>query len=196
MVSYFRRFIEGFARISAPLNALLKKGEKWRWGDEEEGALRALLGRLASAPILTHLSDSADVVLRTDASLAGLGAVLLQGEGKEERPVAFISRSLAEGEKKWSTNDIECLAVAWAVSKLRPFLYGRKITVKTDNMVAQTLLKRTQLTTKQARWADVLREHDSIKIEHCSGASNVLADALSRIDEEEEDGGGDARVKV
>ena len=82
--------------------------------------------------------------------------------------------------------------MAWAVSKLRPFLYGRKITVKTDNMVAQTLLKRTQLTTKQARWADVLREHDSIKIEHCSGASNVVADALSRIDEEE-DGDGDAR---
>ena len=62
-------------------------------------------------------------------------------------------------------------------------------------MVSQTLLKRTQLTTKQARWADVLREHDSIKIEHCSGASNVVADALSRIDEEE-DGDSDARVNV
>ena len=62
MVSYFRHFIEGFAHISAPLNALLKKGEKWRWEDEGEGALRALLGRLASAPILTHLSDSDDVV--------------------------------------------------------------------------------------------------------------------------------------
>jgi len=158
--------------------------------------LRALLDKLSSAPVLTHLSDEAEVVVRTDASLAGLGAVLLQGSGKEERPVAFISRSLKDGEKKWSTNDLKCLAVGWAVEKLRPYLYGRKITVKTDNMVAQTLLKRKKLTNKQARWTDVLLEHDDIRIVHCSGPSDVVANALSRIEEEEESDEGAAAWNV
>ena len=88
VASFYRRFIEGFARLSDPLTALLKKGRVWSWGEEEERAFRDLIERLSTAPVLAHLDDAADLILHTDASLTGLGAVLSQGARTDERVVS------------------------------------------------------------------------------------------------------------
>ena len=79
--------------------------------------------------------------MNTDASYRGLGAVLAQwDEAQSERVICYISRALTEAEAKWHSNDLECLAVVWAVTKLRPYNYGRTVTVRTDSVVARALL--------------------------------------------------------
>ena len=182
MASYYRRFVRGFAEAAAPLTALLKKGTGWRWGRAEQDAFRLLLGRLADAPVLAHLDESGGVTLHTDASLAGLGAVLSQGGGPEtERVVCFASRTLTDAESRWAPNDLECLAVVWAVGKLRVYLYGRKVIVRTDSRVARALLERKNLEGKHARWAEKMADLSAeITFEYCPGAANLVADALSR----------------
>ena len=145
MASFYRKFVEGFARVAGPLTRLLKKDILWVWQEKEEESFRALLSRLSESPVLAHLDESADLVLRTDASVAGLGAVLSQGSGRDERVVAYLSKTLSEAEARWVTNDLECYAIVWAVDKWRSYLYGKKVTVRTDNQVARSLTTKKDL---------------------------------------------------
>ncbi|TDG38092.1 hypothetical protein AWZ03_015486, partial [Drosophila navojoa] len=50
------------------MTKLLKKGQKWIWGEEQEEALQKLKKSLTTAPILACPDFSAKFVLQTDAS--------------------------------------------------------------------------------------------------------------------------------
>ena len=97
-----------------------------------------------------------------------------------ETVLHYLSKRLEEGERKWHPNDLECLAVFWAVKTLRPFLYGRECRVLTDNMVAATFKNQANLVGKYARWAMAINEFEGLTTEHFPGSSNCVADALSR----------------
>ena len=40
LTNYYRRFVKDFAKIARPLNNLTRKEEKWKWGDEQQGAFK------------------------------------------------------------------------------------------------------------------------------------------------------------
>ncbi|XP_040275747.1 protein ZBED8-like [Bufo bufo] len=58
-------------------------------------------------------------LLQTDASEAGLGAVLSQIIDGEERPVIYLSRKLNDHEKRYATVEKETLAIKWALDALK-----------------------------------------------------------------------------
>jgi hypothetical protein len=91
LASYFRRFIPDFATVASPLYGLLKKNAPWIWSEKQQTAKQKLVQYLTSAPLLNHFNEKLDVVIQTDASNLGLGAVLLQDDGAGPRPVAFVS---------------------------------------------------------------------------------------------------------
>nr|GFC40779.1 putative reverse transcriptase domain-containing protein [Tanacetum cinerariifolium] len=74
----YRRFIEGFSLISKPLTKLTQKNKSFVWGVEEDAAFQRLKRELCSAPILSLPDGPDDFVVYYDASLNGLGAVLMQ----------------------------------------------------------------------------------------------------------------------
>ena len=149
------------------------------WHEPQKLAFKHLVDALSSTSTLVHFDETAELFLKTDASYAGLGAVLTQKKGGEEKVVSFLSRRLLANEANWASNDLECFAVVWAIKKLRPYLYGRQFTVYSDNVTAVSLLRKKDLTGKFARWVMDLVEYD-FQILHCTGPSNVVADALSR----------------
>lgn len=117
LVNFYRQFIPDCAALQAPLTLLLRKGERWRWGPEQEEALRNLIKALAETTELRLADLSKDFVIQTDASDLGLGAVLLQQHEGGLRPVAFASRSLTPAEKNYSVTEKECLAIIFARKK-------------------------------------------------------------------------------
>ena len=72
-------------------------------------------------------------ILQTDASNAGVDAVLMQEHDGEFFPVSYASKNLSEREKQYATIERECLALVWAVKKFQMYLYGRRFTLQTDH---------------------------------------------------------------
>ncbi len=92
LTGYYREFIPNYAAKAVPLSDLLRKGQpnKIEWGEAQERAYTTLKSELTNSPIL-HLPDVAKpFVLRTDASDAGVGAVLLQDQAGKLCPVSFV----------------------------------------------------------------------------------------------------------
>ena len=127
LMSYYRRFIQGFSKLAAPLHKLLQKDARYEWTDEQERAFRSLKSKLISPPILRYPDYSRRFVLTTDASNEGLGAVLSQGEIGKDLPVAFASRSLNKAERNYSTTEKELLAIVWGVYVFQTVLVRNKV---------------------------------------------------------------------
>ncbi|KAL5577635.1 hypothetical protein UlMin_019334 [Ulmus minor] len=78
LAGYYRRFVEGFSSLSAPLTGLTKKNKKFEWTERCERNFQELKRRLTSAPILIVPSEDEEFTIYCDASKMGLGAVLMQ----------------------------------------------------------------------------------------------------------------------
>ena len=57
LAGYYRRFVEGFSRIAAPLTQLTHKDAKFRWTEECEKSFQELKQRLVTALVLTIPSN-------------------------------------------------------------------------------------------------------------------------------------------
>ena len=192
--SYYRRFVEGFAKLAGPLHQLVAElaGKKSKRGSEKnleaawtpqcEQAFQALKEKLVSAPVLAYADFSKPFILEVDASYSGLGAVLSQETDSGVRPVAYASRGLRPTERNmatYSSMKLEFLALKWAMSeKFREYLLGHKCTVYTDNNPLSHL-QTAKLGATEHRWAAQLAAFD-FEIRYRSGRSNRNADALSR----------------
>ncbi|GJV72045.1 putative reverse transcriptase domain-containing protein [Tanacetum coccineum] len=136
LAGYYRRFIEGFSKIAKPITKLTQKKVKFVWGDKQEAAFQLLKKKLCSAPILALPEGSKDFIVYCDASIKGLGVVLMQ----REKVIAYASRQLKIHEKNYTTHDLELGAVVFALKIWRHYLYGTKCTVFTDHKSLQHIL--------------------------------------------------------
>ena len=184
LASYYRRFIKDFSKILTSLYELLKKNIPYDWTDERQQVFQFLKNKLITAPILAYPDFSKPFLLFTDASLTALGAVIEQ-EGSDglKHPIAYASRSTSAAERNYSSTELECAAVVWAVNYFKPYLYGKHFTIYTDHSALQWLLKlkaiKNGLTGRMARWQLILQPYD-YEIKYRPGTVNANADALSR----------------
>ena len=133
LCSYYKRHIQGFTELAAPLYELATKGTEFEWTDRRHEAFGQLKNALTSALILGFPREDGLWYLDTDASDVGTGAVLSQVQDEEERVIAYVSKSLEGSEQRYCTARKELLAVVRALKHFKCYLYGQKITVRTDN---------------------------------------------------------------
>lgn len=195
-VGYYRRFIKDFSKIAKPLNALLGDAGRPRgrgspsvaWSPDCDSAFQRLKAELLQAPILAYADFSLPFILYTDASNAGLGAVLAQEQQGAERVIAYASRSLHPAEKNdanYSSFKLELLALKWALSeKFKDYLWGAQVTVVTDNNPL-VHLQTARLGAVEQRWVAQLANFN-YQIRYRPGKQHTNADVLSRP----EDSGG------
>ena len=175
LAGYYRRFVQDFSRIAAPLTKLTRKGVRFEWSDKCESSFQELKSRLTSAPVLALPDDSGEYVVFSDASRLGLGCVLMQ----HGRVIAYASRQLKQHELNYPTHDLELAAVVLALKLWRHYLYGAKCQIFTDHKSLQYLSTQKELNLRQRRWMELIKDYDCT-IEYHPGKANVVADALSR----------------
>ncbi|KRX61767.1 Retrovirus-related Pol polyprotein from transposon 17.6 [Trichinella sp. T9] len=74
LASYYRKFVNGFANVAAPLHRLLEKGAEWDWSKACQSAFDTLKYHLTSAPVLAYPDFHRQFIVDVDASGDGLGA--------------------------------------------------------------------------------------------------------------------------
>ena len=185
MVNYYGKFLPDLATTLAPLYDLLKKSTKWKRGVREK-SFREVKCLLQSSRVLTHFDDKLPLILASDASPYGLGAVLphRMPDGSE-KPIGFASRSLSNAEKNYSHLDKEALGIIYGVKKYHQYLYGRQFEIITDHKPLTHILSDSRATSTMAsgriqRWALTLGGYD-YTIQYKEGPRNANADAFSRL---------------
>ncbi|KAJ0915815.1 putative nucleotidyltransferase, Ribonuclease H [Helianthus annuus] len=177
LAGYYRRFIKDFSKIAQPLTMLTQKGVTYRWGNTQETAFQYLKDRLCSAPILSLPEGTDDFVVYCDASIQGLGCVLMQ----RDKVIGYASRQLKIHERNYTTHDLELGAVVFALKIWRHYRYGTKCTIYTDHRSLEHIFKQKELNMRQRRWVELLNDYECA-IKYHPGKANVVADALSRKD--------------
>ncbi|KAM0058195.1 putative nucleotidyltransferase, Ribonuclease H [Helianthus debilis subsp. tardiflorus] len=175
LAGYYRRFIENFSRIAAPLTSLTRKKEKFIWGPKQQESFEILKQKLSNAPVLSLPEGTEEFVVYCDASHTGMGCVLMQW-GKV---IAYASRQLKVHEKNYTTHDLELGAIVFALKLWRHYLYGTKCVIYSDHKSLQHLFNQKELNMRQRRWMETLNDYDC-EIRYHPGKANVVADALSR----------------
>lgn len=179
LAGWYRRFIPNFSTITAPLTDLTKKGKRFEWGESAEAAMQTIKQILVSAPVLANPDYDKPFIIQSDASDVGMGAVLVQGEGENERIIAFTSAKFSSAQRNYQTTERECLAVITAIEKFRPYIEGVKFTVVTDHASLLWLKNLKDPTGRLCRWSLRLQPYD-ITFVHRKGSQMVVADAFSR----------------
>ena len=128
MINYLNWYIPRLAEITSSLWDLTEENVPFIWGPENADAFCAVKQVIATAPLLTYYDPKKPTVLQTDASIYGLGCVILW-HGK---PVAYASKALQAHEKGYVALEKEALAVTWALEKHHHFLYGYHFTMEMD----------------------------------------------------------------
>ena len=112
----------------------------------------------------------------TDANNLQLGAVVAQNN----KPIAFLSCKLNHAQRRYTTTECELLAIVETLKEFRTILLGHKILVYTDH---KNLTYTNFNTHRVMRWRLILEEYGT-ELLYTKGSTNIVADALSRLDTE------------
>lgn len=181
---FFKNFIPNYSILSAPLYDMLKKDFVWKpstWTIPYQQHYETLLAALQQSTALHYPDYELDWVLRTDASLFGVGCVLLQlpKEGSPQ-PIGFASQKFSGPATRWSTIEQEAYGIYFAVHHFSYYLQTKLFILETDHN--NLLWIESSLVPKIIRWRIFLQSYNFL-LRHIPGKSNMVADWLSRVHE-------------
>ena len=156
LAGYCWRYVKNFTAIAGPLHTLTRKDAVFHWSPECQQAFDRLKTLLTTSPITAFLDFNLPFLLYTDASTAGLGAILAQVQEGKERIICCASRSLNQAEKAYPATKLECLIIVWAVAKFCPYLMSMSFEVYTDHYALQWLKTMRTGSDLLHRWSAAL----------------------------------------
>ena len=180
LVGYYRKFIKNFAKIAKPLTMLTRMDVKFKWKETHHCAFMKLKDAIIQAPILRYPDTTKPYIVYTDASNDACGAQLSQLDNEAEFPVAFLSHTFTDTQRRWSTPEQEAYGIYFAIKKWNYYLQGADIIVRNDHKPLARFLNRKNENTKINRWGLELTSYN-ITFEWISGAKNKATDCLSRL---------------
>ena len=182
LTQYMARFLPSLSETIEPIRALTRKGVDFEWSEQCEQAFCKIKKQISEAPVLRYYDPDKELVLQTDSSQSGLGAVLLQ----EGQPIEYASRSLTTSERNWAQIEKESLSLLFGLERFNQYTYGRKIVIQNDHRPLQNILAKP-LSQAPKRLQDIIMKlyRYDITFTFVKGSDLIIADLLSRDVESE-----------
>uniref|UniRef100_A0A0N5B248 RNA-directed DNA polymerase n=1 Tax=Strongyloides papillosus TaxID=174720 RepID=A0A0N5B248_STREA len=187
--SYFRKYIPNFTNlvnvlIEASKGGTQKKKKDLEWTSEMEKSYEDIKKKMEEHNLLYAFNPNLDLYITTDSSDLAAGAYASQYIEDEEVPICFFSKKLPETVKKRNSTFLEAKGIIMAIKEFEGMIIatkGKRI-VRTDHKPLLSLVK----TNNEPKYFDLVEiiEKHGIILEYHAGASNMLADDLSRNYEE------------
>eukprot|EP00253_Pinus_taeda_P029953 PITA_29953 len=177
--AYYRRFIEHYSRIAAPLYALTGNID-FLWTEKCERAFNDLKKIVSTAPVLRGPNWDLPFQISSVTSDTTIGAVLRQEEDRKPYAIYYISKNLSPAELNYAVTEKEFLAVIHAINKFRHYITGYPVILYTDHSIIKYLANKPVRNCRITRWLILLQEFD-ITIKDRPGKENPVVDFLSRM---------------
>ncbi|RVW83032.1 Retrovirus-related Pol polyprotein from transposon opus [Vitis vinifera] len=155
---FYKRFIKDFSKLARPLCELLVKDAKFIWDDRCQRSFEELKLFLTTAPIVRAPNWQLLFEVMCDASDFAIGVVLGQREDEKPYVIYYVSKTLNEAQRNYTTTEKELLAVVFALDKFRAYVVGSFIVVFTNNSALKYLLTKQDAKTRLIRWILLLQE--------------------------------------
>jgi hypothetical protein len=152
---------------------------KYKWGEEQQEAFDKIKQQVSQETLLAFPDFEKEFHAYTDASKTQLGEVIMQ-EGK---PLALYSRKLNSAQTRYTTGEQELLSIVETLKEFRDIVLGQKVIVHTDHL---DILYGKLSNERIARWRLLLEEYGPEYV-HITGKNNIVADALSRLETNEDE---------
>ena len=181
MINYLGKFLPNLSKETAPLRQLLEKDVQWRFEQPHETAINTLKKMITSSPVLAYYEPKLPTRVTTDASKAGLGAVLEQNYEGEWKPVAFASRAMTQCEQHYAQIEKETLAIVFACERFHEYTYGKRVIVRSDHKPLKAIFPKplNKAPPRIQRFLLRLQKYD-LRVEFTPGSEIPVADTLSR----------------
>ena len=184
-MNFLRDHIPIYSHISACLTPLQKIPRlSTVWLPIHQLAWETLRALITNSTILSAPNFNMPFLVATDASLVGIGAMLVQipdpDKPKVRHYIAFAARTLSASERKYSATRRELLAIVFSLKKFHPYLYGIQFTMYTDHNSLIYIHTQKDLNAMMSDWLETILSYDFTVI-HLPGILNFLPDAMSRM---------------
>lgn len=191
-LNWYRKFIPNFASVAAPLHAVTNltkdKRYKFKWKYAQSNAFHELKRMLVTAPLFLHYPvEGVPLILTTDASGIGIGGVLQQEVDGEVHNLYYHSQLMTPCERKYSAIEKEALAIYKCFARMRTFILGRNVILRTDHCPLCHIMEKTVRNARVDRITHLIQEFNIDKVIHIKGRENCLPDFLSRYSTETND---------
>jgi RNase H-like domain found in reverse transcriptase len=176
LINFHRRFLPGIVTMMLQLtNALVLLPPAMA------AAVESAKAALVAATGLAHPAPHAQLALVTDALDSHVGAVLQLQEGRAWRLQSFFLQKLSPAQSQYLNFYWELTAVFAALRHFRFVLEGRQFHIVTDHkpLMATFGCSSPPWSARQKRQLAFITEFTT-DVRHTPGASNPVADALSR----------------
>ncbi|XXG41725.1 hypothetical protein AAC387_Pa01g2131 [Persea americana] len=160
--AYIRRFISNLSGNCRPFSLLMKKGVDFVWDAECEVAFQDIKSYLTKPPVLAASTARKPFILYTRALNYSLGTLLAQeNDGGKEAALYYLNCMLVGAEYRYSPVEKECLAVMFAVQKLRHYLLSNTVyLISRINLLKVLVTKAGSLNARLAKWSILLSQFD------------------------------------
>jgi len=182
LANYYRQFVKDFTRIAKPLHKLVRKDEKWNWGEEQKKTFKELKKVFTMQLVLVAPDLNKEMRIEADISeYATRGVLSMRCEDDKWRLVAFISKLLNEAERNYEIHNREMLAIIQCLEEWRHLLEGAqtKFEIWSDYKNLEYFMSSQKLNRRQAKWTLYLSRFDFI-LKHVPESSMGRANSLSR----------------
>ena len=173
-------------KTAEPLYRLLNKSNKFEWTTECTSAVAELKKKLLEAPLLGYPNDRDQYTLTADASLTGIGAILTQKQGIEDRVIAYASKTLSKSQQNYSATKRELFAIVHFTHYFKNYSLGQHFLIITDHKALVWNYRFKEPDGMVTRWIEKHGQFNFV-IKHRAGKEIPHADCLSRINTEDEE---------
>ena len=179
MINYLNRYSALSAHLIAPLSALTHQATDYKPGKVHLENFNRLKVEISNMKALPYFDVNAETTLQTDASKKELRACLIQ-KGKV---ICYASRALTKTEQNYQNLEQEVLGTIWGMEKFHYFLYGKELTLETDQKPLVSIYKKHMVDISPRVQRLIVRSFPylPLKVVYRKGTDIPVADTLSHV---------------
>ena len=161
MFNYWKKYLPDYSKNTYHMRQLLKKDIDFKWTAECQKELDYLKKCLASDPILKPIDLNRDLIISCDASIYGIGFVIMQADVDGMlHAVQYGSYATTPAQVNYSAEDLEAVALMYSLKSIEWLAQCRHVTVITDNTAVLHIQDWNPRNRRQRRMLTYIMQFD------------------------------------